>query len=93
MTFARAGDPLIRMIYYVGSLATAFIDTPVSRVVVDHNRSSNNLAPKYPEGAIKSMTGFGTPIYRGDKLPNRDEKGKSRSRICLGNNGDLNSAP
>lgn len=84
--------PRIREIYYVGSLAAAFIDLPVSRVVVDHNRPPNNLAPKYPDGAIQSMTWFGTPIYRGDKLPNRDEKGKPRSHICLGNNGDLNGA-
>jgi formiminoglutamase len=129
-------DPGTREIYDLRSRVAAFIDTPVSRVVVDLNRPPYHLAPKYPDGAIKSITGFGTQVYRNDRfpdidlvhrlmvkyffpyheaidrltdehqarigldchsmlpeaLPNRDEKGKVRPLICLGNNGDLNGA-
>lgn len=62
-------DPGTREIYNVRARVAAFIETPVSRVVVDLNRPPYHLAPKYPDGAIKSMTGFGTPVYRKDKFP------------------------
>ena len=130
-------DPGTREIFDFRSRVAAFMDTPVSRVVVDLNRPPYHLAPKYPDGAIKSVTGFGTPIYLDDRfpdinlvhrlmvnyffpyheridrltderqakiafdchsmlpegLPDRDEKGKPRPLICLGNNGDLDGAP
>ncbi|MEI7432921.1 MAG: N-formylglutamate amidohydrolase [Methanomicrobiales archaeon] len=130
-------DPGTREIYNFQSRVAAFTDTPVSRVVIDLNRPPYHLAPKYPDGAVKSITGYGTPVY-GDNLfpdinlvhrlmmkyffpyheridrlidehhpkigfdchsmlpealPDRDEKGKVRPLICLGNNGDLNGAP
>jgi N-formylglutamate deformylase len=130
-------DPGTREIYNFESQVTAFIDTNVSRVVVDLNRPPYHLAPKYPDGAIKSMTGYGTPVFKDGRfpdislvhrlmmkyffpyheridrlidennpkiafdchsmlpeaLPDRDEKGKVRPLICLGNNGDQDGAP
>ncbi len=62
-------DPGTREIYNFGSRVAAFIDTPVSRLVVDLNRPPYHLAPKYPDGAIKSATGFGTPVYRNERFP------------------------
>lgn len=65
-------DPGTREIYNFRSHVAAFIDTPVSRVVVDTNRPPYHLAPKYPDGAIKSMTGFGTPVYMKGQFPDID---------------------
>ena len=62
-------DPGTREIYDLRSRIAAFIDTPVSRVVVDLNHPPYHMAPKYPDDAIKSMTGFGTPVYRNDRFP------------------------
>ena len=62
-------DPGTRKIYDFRSKVAAFIDTPVSRVVVDLNRPPYHLAPKYPDGAIKSITGFGTPVYLDNWFP------------------------
>lgn len=130
-------DPATREIYNFRSRVVSFIETAVSRMVVDLNRPPYHLAPKYPDGAIKSITGFGTPVYRDNRfpdinlvhrlmvkyffpyhemvdrlmdehqvriafdchsmlpmgLPDRDEKGRARPLICLGNNGDQNGAP
>jgi len=65
-------DPGTREIYNFGSRVAAFIDSPVSRVVVDLNRPPYHLAPKYPDGAIKSMTGVGSQVYRNDRFPDID---------------------
>ncbi|MCU0630947.1 MAG: N-formylglutamate amidohydrolase [Methanoregulaceae archaeon] len=62
-------DPGTREIFNFRPRVAAFIDTDVSRVVVDLNRPPYHLAPKYPDGAIKSITGFGTPVYRDDRFP------------------------
>jgi N-formylglutamate deformylase len=130
-------DPGTQEIYNFRKGVAAYIDTPVSRVIVDLNRPPYHLAPKYPDGAIKSRTGFGTPVYWDNRfpdinlihqlmvkyffpyhekidrltdeyqvriafdchsmlpqaLPDRDESGRARPLICLGNNGDPNGAP
>ena len=65
-------DPGTREIYNFRPRVAAFIDTDVSRVVVDLNRPPYHMAPKYPDGAIKSMTGFGTPVYIDDRFPDID---------------------
>ncbi len=62
-------DPGTREIYRVSSKVACFIDTPVSRMVVDLNRPPSHQAPTYPDGAIKSMTGYGSPVYREDLFP------------------------
>jgi N-formylglutamate deformylase len=62
-------DPATSEIYDFESRVAAYIDTPVSRMVVDLNRPPYHIAPKYPDGVIKSVTGFGNPVYREGQFP------------------------
>jgi N-formylglutamate deformylase len=62
-------DPAVREIYDFRAKISGYIDTPISRMVVDLNRPPYHLAPKYPDGAIKSLTGHKTPVYREGKFP------------------------
>jgi N-formylglutamate deformylase len=62
-------DPAVREIYDFRSKISGCIDTPISRMVVDLNRPPYHLAPRYPDGAIKSLTGHKTPVYKDGKFP------------------------
>jgi len=62
-------DPAVREIYDFRSKVSGLLDTKISRMVVDLNRPPYHLAPKYPDGAIKSMTGHKTPVYKEGKFP------------------------
>jgi N-formylglutamate deformylase len=66
------GDPATRILYDFRGRVSGFIDTPVSRMVVDLNRPPYHLAPKYPDGAIKSETGYGAPVYHEGQFPDID---------------------
>ncbi len=126
------GDPLTRVIFDYRDRAAAYIDTPVSRMVVDLNRPPLPLPLKDPDGIIKTRTIDGREVWRPGQVPdmqlihrllvdhyfpyhqridelidqcpvrigfdchsmlpngsvNQKDSGKSRPRICLGNNGD-----
>ncbi|HVN73036.1 MAG TPA: N-formylglutamate amidohydrolase [Methanoregula sp.] len=62
-------DPSTREIFGFRDRVSAFIDTPVSRMVVDLNRPPLPLPPKDPDGIIKVLTVDGKPVYRPGSVP------------------------
>ncbi|MDD4136850.1 MAG: N-formylglutamate amidohydrolase [Methanoregula sp.] len=65
-------DPATRELYGFGSLARAFIDTPVSRMAVDLNRPPLPLPPRDPDGIIKLRTIDGKAVYREGQFPDME---------------------
>lgn len=65
-------DPATRVLYDFRDRAAAYLDTSVSRMVVDLNRPPYHLAPKFPDGAVKSLTVRGEPVYRDGRFPDID---------------------
>ena len=126
------GDPRTRVIFGYQDRAAAYIDTTVSRMVVDLNRPPLPLPLQDPDGTIKTRTIDGKEVWRPGRVPDitlahnllmthyfpfhqqvdelidrhsvriafdchsmlpygsehQKDAGKSRSLICLGNNGD-----
>lgn len=62
-------DPLTRNIFGFGERVAAYIDTPVSRMVVDLNRPPLPLPLKDPDGIIKLRTIDGRQIWRPGQIP------------------------
>ncbi len=63
-------DPLTRDLFGFEDRVDAFIDTPVSRMIIDLNRPPLPLPPKDPDGVIKRRTVDGREVYRpGMMLP------------------------
>ncbi len=57
-------DPCTAAIYDFTPCVTPVMRGLVSRIIVDLNRPPYHLPPKHPDGAIKSVTVDGTPVYR-----------------------------
>jgi formiminoglutamase len=51
----------------------AYIDTPISRMVIDLNRPPLPLPPKDPDGIIKRRTVDGREVYRPGMVPPIDQ--------------------
>ncbi|HTY15650.1 MAG TPA: N-formylglutamate amidohydrolase [Methanoregulaceae archaeon] len=62
-------DPAVDEIYDFGSKVSENLGTSVSRMVVDLNRPPYHLAPKYPDGVVKSQTGHKIPVWKEGKFP------------------------
>jgi len=62
-------DPSTREIFGFRDRVAAFIEAPVSRMVVDLNRPPLPLPPKDPDGIIKVTTVDGKPVYRPGRVP------------------------
>jgi len=62
-------DPATRALYRFRERVSAFLDTDISRMIVDLNRAPYHLPPKHPDGVIKQKTVFGTPVYRNGSIP------------------------
>ena len=62
-------DPLTRVIFGYRDRVTAYIDTPVSRMVVDLNRPPLPLPLRDPDGIIKLRTIDGRHVYRPGQAP------------------------
>jgi N-formylglutamate deformylase len=62
-------DPLTRTLYDFNDHVAGFIDTPISRVIVDLNRPPHAIPPHYPDGVIKHRTVDGRPIYKSGQNP------------------------
>lgn len=69
---AYYGDPETRLLYDFGETAAAVVTMPVSRVVVDVNRAPGTLPPENSDGAVKTRTVDGTPVWRDGALPDRE---------------------
>ena len=66
---AYYSDPAIRMLYQFHKQVVSYIDTEVSRMVVDLNRPPYHLPPRYPDGVIKLRTVHNTAVFRDGGLP------------------------
>jgi formiminoglutamase len=62
-------DPCTRRIFGFEDRVAAYIDTPISRMVVDLNRPPLPLPPRDPDGIIKVRTIDGRNVYRPGLLP------------------------
>jgi len=62
-------DPCTRSIFGFEDHVAAYIDTPISRMVVDLNRPPLPLPPRDPDGIIKVRTIDGRNVYRPGKVP------------------------
>ena len=62
-------DPSTRIVFGFEDRIAAYIDTPVSRMVVDLNRPPLPLPPRDPDGIIKVRTIDGKNVYRPGLLP------------------------
>jgi N-formylglutamate deformylase len=62
-------DPATRVIFGYRDRVAAYIDTPVSRMVVDLNRPPLPLPLRDPDGIIKLMTIDGRQVWRPGMVP------------------------
>ncbi|HUT38255.1 MAG TPA: N-formylglutamate amidohydrolase [Methanoregula sp.] len=62
-------DPSTRVVFGFEDRIAAYIDTPISRMVVDLNRPPLPLPPRDPDGIIKVRTIDGKNVYRPGLLP------------------------
>ncbi len=62
-------DPCTRRIFGFEDRVAAYIDTPISRMVVDLNRPPLPLPPRDPDGIIKVRTIDGRNVYRPGLFP------------------------
>jgi N-formylglutamate amidohydrolase len=66
---AYYSDPATRALYQFHDRVVSYLDTEVSRMVVDLNRPPYHLPPRYPDGVIKLRTVHDTPVFRDGDLP------------------------
>jgi N-formylglutamate deformylase len=62
-------DPYTRVVFGYEDRVTAYIDAPVSRMVVDLNRPPLPLPLRDPDGIIKVRTIDGREVYRDGQVP------------------------
>jgi formiminoglutamase len=62
-------DPSADDIYDFGDRIASCLGVPISRMVVDVNRSPFDLPPRRADGVIKSRTNDGRPVYRNGAEP------------------------
>ena len=62
-------DPATRALYQFHNRVISFLDTDISRMIVDLNRAPYHLPPRHPDGVVKQKTVFGTPVYKNGSVP------------------------
>ncbi|HUU75728.1 MAG TPA: N-formylglutamate amidohydrolase [Methanoregulaceae archaeon] len=62
-------DPATRRIFDLSGEVTAFLDTDVSRMIVDLNRPPYHLPPRRWDGVVKTRTVDGKPVYETGQFP------------------------
>ena len=62
-------DPYTRVVFGFQDRVAAYIDTPISRMVVDLNRPPLPLPLRDPDGIIKVRTVDGREVYRPGQVP------------------------
>lgn len=68
------GDPFTSQIYDFSEHVEFQIVMEYFRAVIDLNRQSDDIAPKNPDGVIKSHTCWNIPVYKQDSLPDETLK-------------------
>jgi formiminoglutamase len=66
---AYYSDPATRALYQFHDRVVSYLDTDISRMVVDLNRPPYHLPPRHPDGVVKLRTVDGKPVYRDGSLP------------------------
>ncbi|MCP4133251.1 MAG: N-formylglutamate amidohydrolase [bacterium] len=62
-------DTCANELFALGDIAAAGIDTHISRLFVDMDRHYLSLPPAKPDGALKSSSIIGKPLFREDFFP------------------------
>lgn len=65
-------DPFTRIVFGYKNRVAAYIDSSVSRMVVDLNRPPLPLPLRDPDGIIKVKTVDGREVYRPGQVPDMD---------------------
>jgi len=65
------GDPFTSEIYDFSDRVEFQIVMEYYRAVVDLNREPDDIAPKNPDGVIKSLTCWNVPVYKQNSLPDK----------------------
>jgi len=65
-------DPLTRVIFGYQERVTAYIDTDISRMLVDLNRPPSPLPLRDPDGIIKLRTIDGREVWRPGRVPDME---------------------
>jgi formiminoglutamase len=68
------GDPYTSKIYNFNDRVEFQIVMEYFRAVVDLNRQPDDIAPKNPDGVIKSLTCWNVPVYKPNSLPDETLK-------------------
>jgi N-formylglutamate deformylase len=67
-------DAETRAIYDVGGLVECVIAADVARAVVDMSRPTDQHPPEFPDGATKSHTCYGRPVWHPGSEPNAEAR-------------------
>lgn len=62
-------DPGTRDLFDLRDCVRGYIDTPISRMIVDLNRPPYHLPPKRWDGVIKMRTSTGIPVFKDGLFP------------------------
>lgn len=62
-------DPDTRILYDLKDRVNAWIDTPITRLVVDLNRPPTSLPPRHRDGVVKVCTIDGKDVYHYKQIP------------------------
>jgi N-formylglutamate deformylase len=73
-------DAYTKEIFDLGSKVIQVISTEYARAFIDMNRNLEDIPPAVPDGMIKSMTCYQTPIYKEGKEPDENLIGKLVSK-------------
>ncbi|ADU30549.1 N-formylglutamate amidohydrolase [Evansella cellulosilytica] len=65
-------DTFTRELYDLKDVVEEYIDTDIARIVVDLNRSADDLPPLNPDGVIKTRTVNGDPVWSSVRLLEED---------------------
>ena len=68
-TISYFSDPGTRQLFGLADCVCAYIDTPISRMIVDLNRPPYHLPPKRWDGVVKVRTATGIPVYKEGHFP------------------------
>jgi len=68
------GDPLTAQIYDFTDRVSVQLVMEYYRAVIDLNRAPDDIAPKNPDGVVKSHTCYNVEVYKPDCLPDEELK-------------------
>jgi formiminoglutamase len=68
------GDPFTSRIYDFSDRVSAQLVMEYYRAVIDLNRAPDDIAPKNPDGVVKSHTCYNVEVYRPGCLPDEAQK-------------------